>query len=77
MTHATTTTTSTPTPTTRWVTITKLGGAGYTGTEVTIPYNGELFEFLPMDTVALCRRAACTEDGTLREGGMVARVWEE
>ena len=75
MTTSTSTTTSTPTPTTSFVTITKLGGAGYTGTEVTIPFNGDMFEFLPMSTVALCRRAACAEGGTLREGGVVARVW--
>ena len=72
MTNATSTTT---TSTSRMVTITKLGRPGYTGTEVTIIYNGELFEFLPMSTVALCRRAACAEGGTLREEGVVARVW--
>ena len=79
MTHTTSNTTSNTThttSTTRWVTITKLGGAGCTNTVVTIPYNGDLFEFLPMSTVALCRKAACTEDGCLRDGDMIARVWE-
>ena len=74
MTH-TTSTTTTPTTTSRMVTITKLGGAGCTNTVVTIPYNGEIFEFLPMDTVSLCRKAVCAEEGTLREGNMIARVW--
>ena len=76
MTHATPTTTS-ATTSARKVTITKLGCSGYTSTEVTIPFNGDLFEFLPMATVALCRRAASTEGGTLREGNMIARVWGE
>ena len=76
MTHTTSNTTHT-TSTTRWVTITKMGRAGVTNTEVTIPYNGEIFEFLPMDTVSLCRRAACTVEGTLSEGNMIARVWED
>ena len=77
MTHATTTTPTTTTTTSRArkVTITKFGCPSCAGAEVTIPYNGEVFEFLPMETVALCRRAACTAEGTLREGNMIARVW--
>ena len=71
------TTTHATTPTTWRVTITKLGTPSSAEKEVTIPYNGVIFEFLPMDTVALCRRAASTEGGTLREGNMIARVWGE
>ena len=60
----------------RNVTITKLGTPASTPASITIKYNGPEFEFLSSDVVGLCRRAAAVAGGKLREGNLVAEVYE-
>jgi hypothetical protein len=59
----------------RMVTLVKLGTPATTGTKITIPYNGDTFEFLDPAWRGLARQAACVPDGKLREDNRVAIVW--
>lgn len=55
------------------VTLTKLGTPGTSQSEITIPYNGDAFEFLAPEWVGIARRAS-GQDGPLREGDRIAEV---
>lgn len=61
----------------RYVTLTRLGSPALKPVSITIPYNGDEFEFLDPDWRGLARLAAATEDGIMRDGRMVARVYEK
>jgi hypothetical protein len=58
------------------VTLIKLGTPATTGTKITIPYNGDEFEFLDPTWRGLARQAACQVDGMLREDDRVAIVYK-
>lgn len=58
----------------RMVTLIKLGTPSMERTEITVPYNGDAFEFLDPAWRGLARRAACLPDGKLREEDKVAIV---
>lgn len=63
----------------RTVTLTRLGLGQDSLSEyatITIPYNGDEFEFLASEWRALARNAACTPSGVLREGSMIATIKE-
>lgn len=60
----------------RNVTITKMGNPSSTPSSVTVPYNGPEFEFFTPEVVGLCRRAAASPGRKLREGNLVAEVYE-
>ncbi len=59
----------------RMVTLIKLGTPTTTGTEITVPYNGDEFEFLDPTWRGLARQAACLPDGRIRDGNMIAVVY--
>lgn len=58
----------------RMVTLIKLGTPQCEGTEITVPYNGDIFEFLEPHWRGLARRAACLPGGRLREDDRIAIV---
>jgi hypothetical protein len=58
----------------RYVTLKKLGTPRDQGVSITIPYNGDEFEFLDPEWRGLARRAAATEGGQAREGNRVAII---
>ena len=60
----------------RNVTITKLGTPSTAAVSMTVKYNGPEFEFLTPEVLGLCRRAAAVAGGKLREGNLVAEVYE-
>jgi hypothetical protein len=61
----------------RYVTLTRLGSPALKPVSITIPYNGDEFEFLSPEWRGLARQAAATEGGILRDDRMVARVHEK
>jgi len=58
----------------RQVTLIKLGTPGNKQVSMTIPYNGDEFEFIASEWRALARRAAATESGIVREGQCLAQI---
>jgi len=58
----------------RYVTLKKLGTPRDQGASITIPYNGDEFEFLDPEWRGLARRAAATEGGQTRDGNWVAII---
>ena len=60
----------------RYVNITRMGTATVVGATVQVPYNGPEFEFFTAEVLGLCRRAAAVEGGKLREGNLIAHVFE-
>jgi len=61
----------------RYVTLTRLGGGAAEAVSITIPYNGDEFEFLAPEWRGLARKAAATEGGILRDDRWVAKVHEK
>jgi hypothetical protein len=58
----------------RYVTLTRLGNPGLETVSITIPYNGDEFEFIDREWRRLARLAAAREGGVVREDNMVAEV---
>jgi hypothetical protein len=58
----------------RYVTLTRIGSPALKTVSITIPYNGDEFEFLAPEWRGLARKAAATESGILRDDRRVARV---
>jgi hypothetical protein len=61
----------------RYVTLTRLGSPALKTVAITIPYNGDEFEFLSPEWRGLARLAASTDAGIFRDDRMVAPVFEK
>ena len=61
----------------RYVTLTRIGSPALKTVAITIPYNGDEFEFLDPAWRGLARSAAAHEAQIVREDRMVAQVFEK
>jgi hypothetical protein len=62
----------------RYVTLTRIGSPALKTVAITIPYNGDEFEFLAPEWRGLARRAAAAGEGcVVRDDRMVAQVFEK